>query len=596
MIELRYYQQEAKEAFYNHLRTRDDSPCVVIPTAGGKTPLMASICADAVRLWQGRVLVLAHVKELLEQTASKLQVMCPDISYGVYSASLKKREKDAPVVIAGIQSVYRRACEMDAFDLILVDEAHLIPLDGDGMYRQFLKDAKVVNPDVRVGGLTATPYRLKTGSICGPDAILNHICYEIGVRELIVKGFISRVTSKASLTQVDTSGVHVQGGEYIAGELEEAANRDDVVEDACEEIIRNTKDRKAVLVFTCGIAHGEHVARVLRERTGEEVNFVAGQTPVWQRDEWIDRYRDQDFKWLVNVNVLSTGFDATHIDCVALLRPTLSPGLFYQMCGRGFRLHPGKENCLVLDFGGNVLRHGPVDRITSRVPNAKRKPGEGVHKVCPQCQEVMAAGCRLCPACAFEFPAPEVKHDAEASTESILSGEKTTEVHKVDKVTYRAHLKKGADENAPRTMRVDYHVGYNWTISEWVCFEHEGFARKKAITWWVTRSRLPVPSTVQEAIQLANRGALAETVEITVCETSGEKFPRITGHTLGPIPAGLQPEPEPQEEDWLSATRDAADSPFPEDAMEFPFGANDPLDSYASGRTPSSFDDEEIPF
>lgn len=591
MIELRYYQQEAKEAFYDHLRTRDDNPCIVIPTAGGKTPIIASICKDAVGLWGGRVMILAHVKELLEQTEDKLRTICPEVPYGIYSAGLRKRQKDAPVIIAGIQSVHQRACEFDPFDLILVDEAHLIPPDGDGMYRRFLTDARVVNPNVRIGGLTATPYRLKTGNICGPGNILNHVCYEIGVRELIDKGFLSRLTSKAGKARADTSGVHVQAGEFVAGELEALVNTDELVDAACKEIVQACKDRKAVLVFACGITHGDHVTRVLRELTGEEVNFVTGDTETWRRDEILDRFKEQDFKWLVNVSVLTTGFDAPHIDCVVLLRPTLSPGLYYQMVGRGFRTSPDKENCLVLDFGGNVMRHGPVDAIQVRTRNSQqREGGSGVVKECPQCAELIAAGHTTCPLCGFVFPdTREPRHDARASSEEVLSGVKTREVLKVSSVTYHIHIKKGAEQGASRTLRVDYHIGWHQKKSEWVCLEHSGFARNKAVSWWIRRSNQMPPKTIEEAVDLANRGALAQTLEITVEKVSGEKFDRVTEYKLGPIPTTLQePEPAPelttgQQDDWAWISQ-----PLANDALDFPFGANDDK--------PLSFDDEEIPF
>jgi len=192
-IVLRPYQQAAVEAVYDYLRTRDDNPCVVIPTAGGKTPIMATICKDAVGQWNGRVLILAHVKELLEQTADKLRAVCPEVEFGIYSAGLNRRETDKLAIVAGIQSVYKRACELDAFDLVIVDECHLIPEGGEGMYRTFLAEAKVVNPHLRVIGLTATPFRLSSGPICTPDGILNHICYEVGVRELIRDGYLVSV-------------------------------------------------------------------------------------------------------------------------------------------------------------------------------------------------------------------------------------------------------------------------------------------------------------------------------------------------------------------------------------------------------------------
>ena len=169
-LTLRPYQAEAVNAVYQHLATRDDNPCVVIPTAGGKTPILATICRDAVQRWDGRVLVLAHVKELLEQAVEKLQVTAPDLAnrVGVYSAGLKSRDTEHPIIVAGIQSVYKKACDLGPFDLILIDEAHMIPTDGEGMYHQFLADMRTINPNVRVVGFTATPYRMKSGPICTP--------------------------------------------------------------------------------------------------------------------------------------------------------------------------------------------------------------------------------------------------------------------------------------------------------------------------------------------------------------------------------------------------------------------------------------------
>ena len=171
-MQLRPYQLEAVDAVYRHLRAHDDNPCVVIPTAGGKTPVMATICKDAVGTWNGRVLILAHVKELLEQAADKLDRIAPELHVGIHSAGLNRRDTEHPVIIAGIQSVYKRACDLGAFNLVMVDEAHMIPPDGDGMYRQCLADMKVINPQVRVIGLTATPFRMKSGMICAPENFL----------------------------------------------------------------------------------------------------------------------------------------------------------------------------------------------------------------------------------------------------------------------------------------------------------------------------------------------------------------------------------------------------------------------------------------
>jgi len=538
MITLRPYQEDVKTAVYDHLRSRQDNPCAVVPTAGGKTPIMASICKDAVGLWGGRVLVLAHVKELLEQTAEKLSVVCPEIGFGINSAGLKRRDTDHPVIIASIQSVYKRACELDRFDLILIDEAHLISPDSESMYQHFLADARIINPEVRIVGFTATPYRLKSGSICTVEGILNHICYEVGVRELIRDGFLCPLISKAGRAKVDTSELHIRGGEFITDEVEALMDKDSLVQSAVSEIIQYTTDRNACLIFASSIQHGKHIVDVLADEHGVECGFVCGETPSIERDLTLARFKTGKLKYLCNVNVLTTGFDAPHIDCVALVRPTMSPGLFYQMVGRGFRLHPSKESCLVLDFGGNVLRHGPVDDI--RITTNDRGDGKAPAKECPECRALIATGFSSCPQCGFVFPPPDRKqHDPKASEAGILSGQVTTTKYQVEDAYYGMHSKRGADESAPRTLRVDYRIGWHDYKSEWVCFEHEGYARQKAIAWWRKRSDDPVPDTVDRALKIIEGGGLATTIEITVRSVAGEQFERIIDYKLGPIPDAI---------------------------------------------------------
>ena len=539
-MELRPYQKEAVAAVYDYLRKRDDHPCVVIPTAGGKTPVMATICRDAVQQWGGRVLILAHVKELLEQAVEKLHAMAPDLRerIGVYSAGMKSRDTEHPIIVAGIQSVYRRAAELGSIDLILIDEAHMLPPDGEGMYRTFLADARVVNPHVRLVGLTATPYRMSTGMICGPDNLLNHVCYEVGVRELMTQGYLCKLKTKAGRNKTDTSGLHLRGGEFVAGEVEELMDDAELVRSACSEIAEHALDRHSVLIFAAGVQHALHVQRVIREM-GLTCGFVCGDTPPTERAETLKLFKEGGLRCLVNVNVLTTGFDAPNIDCLALLRPTNSPGLYYQMVGRGFRLDPSKENCLVLDFGGNILRHGPVDALEIK-ERAAGGGGDAPAKECPQCRAVIHAGYSVCPDCGFVFPQPKrEQHEREASTASVLSGEVTETEHEVTDVYYSVHVKRDAPEGHPRTMRVDYRVGFHAYKSEWVCIEHSGYARGKAEAWWRARTREPFPESTEKAVIICEAGGVAEPVSITVRSVSGEKYERITHHKLGLIPPRL---------------------------------------------------------
>ena len=554
-MQLRPYQIEAVEAVYKYLREHDDNPCVVLPTAAGKTPCLATICKDAVLRWNGRVLILAHVKELLEQAAEKLEAICPEVHVGIYSAGLNRRDTLAPVIIAGIQSVYKRASDLGKFDLILIDEAHYLNPEGEGMYRTFLSEMEKINPDVRLIGLTATPYRMKSGMICAPENLLNNICYEIGVKELINQGFLCPLVSKAGRREANTDKLHIRAGEFIASEAEELMDEDNLVLAACEEIISYTRNRKSCLIFAAGINHAEHIAATLRGEFGVEAECVFGETSSLFREQYIENFKTGKLKYLINVGVLTTGFDAPNIDCVVLLRPTNSPGLFYQMTGRGFRLHPDKENCLILDFGGNIMRHGPVDAITIKEPG--KGNGEAPAKKCPDCNSVIHAAYHTCPDCGYIFPQRDKdKHDSKAATTGIISGQVDYTDYDVKAVFYSVHIKRGADPEDPKTMRVEYCVGFNHYISEWVCPEHTGYARNKFEAWWKKRSNVPSPDTAQEAVNLANDGALAKPSKIIVKSIAGEKFDRIVDYELNPMPEYL-PEPgwndaEPYEaEDYM---------------------------------------------
>lgn len=346
-----------------------------------------------------------------------------------------------------------------------------------------------------------------------------------------------------------TDRLPVRGGEFAANEVEDLMDEDRLVEAACGEIAGSTADRHAVLIFAAGVQHGRHVVAVLRDRHGIECGFVCGDTPARERDAILSRFHKGELKYLCNVNVLTTGFDAPHADCVAMLRPTLSAGLWYQCVGRGFRLHPAKANCLVLDFGGNAVRHGPVDRIR---PKRRSVGGPGVApaKECPACQSVVAAGVSCCPDCGYAFPAKEqATHDATASTAGVLSGQVTTEKFVVHGVTYSVHTKRGAGEDDPRSLRVDYKVGWHRWKSEWVCLEHGGFARAKAVRWWKQRSREPAPRTALAALDIADAGGLAAPKSVTIRSVAGDEYDRIIDCELGPVPEPTTSELVPTDAD-----------------------------------------------
>lgn len=544
-MEPRHYQTAAVEACWDYISKHSGNPCIVLPTGAGKSLVLAMLIRDAVQEWQGRVLLLSHVKELLVQNATHIKTIAPDIAgaIGVYSAGLRSRDKDHPCIVAGIQSVHTKACELGRFDIILIDEAHTIPDSGEGMYRSFLADARTVNPAVRLIGLTATPYRMKTGYICGPDNLLHEICYEISVKQLIEEGFLCNLISKAGVVKADLSSVHVRGGEYVADELEDAMNTDRLVEAACQEIVDCTFNRMSNLIFASGIKHGGHIAQALKAR-GETVAEVYGETPNKERDTILSDFKARKIKHVINVGVLTTGFDARNIDCISLLRPTMSPGLYYQMLGRGLRINEGKENCLILDFASNVLTHGPIDQIKVK-PKKLGEPGEAPVKECPSCHGIIHAAYTECPFCGHLF-GRDPNHAKEASFAAPVSGGKKTEVKQVYHVRYSEHYKRGPEgEGKPPTLRVEYVTSTGLlreSVSEWISIEGEGWARQKAEAWWSMRSIAPCPESVERAVTLAEAGALAPTEAVTVSIVSGEKWPKIIGYKLGARPEYSTPE------------------------------------------------------
>jgi DNA repair protein RadD len=188
--------------------------------------------------------------------------------------------------------------------------------------------------------------------------------------------------------------------------------------------------------------------------------------------------------------------------------------------------------------------------------------GDPKAQVCPHCKSVISAGYATCPDCGEEIRKKALAtHESSAANTGILSSEVTTRTVPVQSVLHLVHHKKNADENSPLTMRVQYQVSLTEFHSEWVCFEHTGFARRKAEEWWGKRSAAPCPETAVDAVTLARAGVLAPTLEITLQERPGERFPRVVRATLGDIPA-VNPDNCDEDGDESFNTDSFEDAPF----------------------------------
>jgi DNA repair protein RadD len=524
MLTLRPYQQAAITAIYGYFQTHTGNPLVVIPTAGGKSLVMASFIEGVLKAWPDqRILIVTHVRELIAQNHAEMIGLWHYAPAGIYSAGLGKREAQARILFAGIQSIHRRAVEIGHTDLVLIDEAHLIPGKSSTMYRRFLDALKVINPALKVIGLTATPFRLDCGMLHeGQNALFTDIAYEAPVRELIDAGYLSPLVSKQPATRLDVSKVGTRAGDFIARDLAAAVDQDAITRAAVTEIIAHGRDRKSWLAFCSGGEHARHVAEEFG-RQGISCRTIFGDTPKDERDAILAAFKRGEIRALASMGVLTTGFNAPGVDLIALLRPTQSAGLYVQMVGRGTRLAPGKENCLVLDFAGNVRRHGPIDLVRPKPPG-DGGGGEAPTKVCPDCDSVIALSATECPDCGHVFPAREVKIAPTAATLPVLSPKQ--QWLSVTGVSYSRHEKAGGRPS----LKVTYSCGLA-TYSEWVCLEHQGYARQKAAEWWRKRAPgCPVPMSVAEA--LAQTSRLACPGDISV-RPSG-RYLEISGYRFAP--------------------------------------------------------------
>jgi DNA repair protein RadD len=486
------YQQEAVEAVYRAVFERRISRVLVeAPTGAGKSVIIARLIADAVA--EGvPVVCLQHVRELVEQNAAALGRLLPGVAIGVYAASLGRKQLDTSVVFASIQSL-ARAKTIPFFGLAVIDEAHMIPRRESAQYQAVLAQLRERNPSLVTVGLTATPYRLDSGYLYeGDDAPFDEIAYRIGLRTLIDRGRLVPPVAFAGSAEIDLQGVRRdRHGEYSAAEVEARAIAPELVERVCEDVTTaiHEQGRRAAIVFASGVLHAQALHEEFGKR-GLRSGVVTADSA--DRDEVIAGIRAGELDVVVNVGVLTTGFDAPRIDVVAIARPTASTALYIQMVGRGLRTAEGKADCLVLDYGGNVVTHGPVDAPR---PNVQRGgDGKAPFKVCPSCRAIVATAVWICPHCSYEWK-NEAKHDGVAFGGSLLTSPEDEEGWRtVDRVEMRRHTKAGS----PDSVRVTYQCGLEF-VDEWVCPEHAGYPRVR-YEMWCRETGAPVCDSVTEAL------------------------------------------------------------------------------------------------
>lgn len=391
MFELRPYQTDAVNAATTEIMRTLEPILLELATGAGKSLICAHV-AEFLREKSGKpVLCVAPSAELVEQNHEKYT------AYGwpasLYSAKLGKKCLRHDVIFATPGSIANSLHKIDNFAGVIIDEAHRTTPE----IIKIIDHLRVSNPRLRVVGMTGTPYRTGEGYIYGIDQTgrkldeseastpyFGKLVYKIDTPALLDMGFLTPVTTHPSPQEYDTAGLATgKDGKFTAASIDRAfVGRGRLTAEIVADIVDNCHDRKGVMIFT---ANRHHMAEVAESLPPELTRCIDSTTKTRTQD--VEDFKAQKYKYLVNVDLFTTGFDATHVDAIAVMRATESPGLLQQIIGRGLRLHPGKENTLYLDYAGNVLRHkldtGLFEpRIEAKLKGTARVP---MAAECPSC-------------------------------------------------------------------------------------------------------------------------------------------------------------------------------------------------------------------
>lgn len=531
-MQLRSYQVESVAAVHAAWQ-KNTSPLIVLPTGAGKSAVLGRLAADIAESGK-KCLVLAHRQELISQNAKAARLFHNDV--GIWSASLHMKQI-RPITVAQVQSCRTIPA---VFDYVLVDEAHLVSPSESATYKKLFLHLGLSK--IKIAGMTATPYRLGQGMLtAGKDRMFDHIAHTVEVRWLIENGYLSPLVSAGTSETIDTTGIATRAGDFDSAEQEKRATATRVTGAVVVDLVNAMQTRKSAIVFASSVKHATDLASALRLR-GVNAVSISGDTNDADRHRILNNFKSGQIQALCSCDILTTGFDAPCVDVIAMVRATKSPGLYVQICGRGTRLSPGKTDCLVLDYGGNIDRHGPFDDVTPPTKGAEQKP-----KYCKQCDEEnkpSAKFCKRCKAslvgaapmtmckvcfaensshalqcgiCDAELPRAE-RLQEKPSKKSILSTNKIFEDGTVEKKIFKAtawrHLGK---EGKSDSVRIEYdNERGNPVAKEWLFPENpNGWHRSRIKHFFAEIGKqtgkqiTALPEKIDEMIDIINHAPVA---------------------------------------------------------------------------------------
>jgi len=393
---LRPYQKDAHDAIIAHIK-KTASPCLIEAATGAGKSLIVAAVADTIHKISGgkHVLCLAPSAELVEQNRAKFLATGNPAS--LFSASAGSKCLKHPVVFGTPGTVKNSIDKFGSrFAAVIIDECHGITPS----VKSIIESIREKNANLRVIGMTATPYRLGSGYIYKIDdqnralpadkttnPYFDRLLYRITAPYLIEQGYLTPPKiGEIGAGRYNTSGLILNNrGQFNADDIDKAfVGHGRLTAEIVADIVAHSHNRNGVMIFAATI---QHALEILSSLPPEISNIVTGTTPKNERKDIINKFKQKKIKYLVNVSVLTTGFDAAHVDVIALMRATESIGLLQQIIGRGLRLCDGKTDCLVLDYTDNIERHCPDgDLFAPRViAKSSKKSDEIIEIQCPEC-------------------------------------------------------------------------------------------------------------------------------------------------------------------------------------------------------------------
>jgi DNA repair protein RadD len=392
--QLRDYQQDAVDAVLLHIRKSTTSCLIDAATGGGKSWIAAALADNILKMSGKKTLVLAPSKELVEQNFEKFTHTGNSASF--YSASVGVKSTRHNVVFGTPLSVLNGIDSfLDGFAAVIIDECH----QTTPTIREIVGRMRQSNPNLRVIGMTATPYRTGEGYIykIGVDsepvhpgmttaaAFFDKLVYRASTRELIDRGFLTQPALYSAGVHYAAAGLEANSrGKFDDGEIADVfEGKGRLTAAIVADVVGRSKAGLGVMFFAASINHAVEICESLPEQHTE---LVTGATKKTDRERILRQFRAGEVRYLVNVSVLTTGFDAPNVGTVAILRATESPGLLLQIIGRGLRLHDGKDEVMILDYAENFERHASSgDVFDPDITVVKSGGGEKVDVVCPVC-------------------------------------------------------------------------------------------------------------------------------------------------------------------------------------------------------------------